>query len=217
MPKKNYTVNRRFWLEQEREIINEMYANNYTETICKRLNRSYGSVSSQAYLMGLKKSVEFKKMELERQGNLLKENGVASRFLKGNISNNKGKKMPTDVYERCKATMFKKGQSPHNSYSNWDEVLRIDKTGRQYFMIKLPTEIKLKPKHIWLWETKNIKVTKGFNVVFKDGNPLNCTLENLECISNSELMQRNTINRFPPELKSTIRLVNKLKRTINEK
>jgi hypothetical protein len=54
-------------------------------------------------------------------------------------------------------------------------------------------------------------------VVFKDGNQLNCIIENLECISNAELMQRNTIHRFPAELKSTIRLVNKLKRNINAK
>ena len=210
-------VNRRFWSDDERKILSEMFADNYTETICKILNRTYRSVCSQSFLMGLKKSDAFMKMELEKQAQRLKTSGEAYRYQKGNTPVNKGKKMPLDVYKKCKETMFKKGQLPHNSYNYLDEVLRTDKTGKQYWMIKLPNERKLKPKHIWLWETKNGKVEKGFNVVFKDGNQLNCIVENLECISNAELMQRNTIHRFPAELKSTIRLVNKLKRTINAK
>ena len=210
-------VNRRFWSDDERKILSEMFADNYTETICKILNRSYRSVCSQSFLMGLKKSDAFMKMELQKQAERLKVVGVTGRYTKGRMPENKGKKMPNDVYEKVKHTMFKKGQLPHNSYNDWDEVLRTDKRGKQYWMIKLPNERKLKPKHIWIWETQTGKVEKGFNVVFKDGNQLNCIIENLECISNAELMQRNTIHRFPTELKSTIRLVNKLKRTINAK
>jgi|LakMenEpi03Aug12_release.lakeMendotaPanAssembly.Ray.scaffolds.fasta_scaffold609731_1 actin-related protein len=210
-------VNRRLWSDDERKIMSEMYADNYTETICNILNRSYCSVSNQAFLMGLKKSNDFMKMELEKQAERLKIVGVAGRYKKGREPENKGKQMPKELYEKVKRTMFKKGQIPHNSYNDWNEVLRTDKTGKKYWLIKLPNERKLKPKHIWLWETKNGKVEKGFNVVFKDGNQLNCIIENLECISNAELMQRNTIHRFPAELKSTIRLVNKLKRNINAK
>ncbi|MBS0647365.1 MAG: HNH endonuclease [Verrucomicrobia bacterium] len=214
-PKQHFK--RHIWTKSERRIMCKMFADNYTETICKILNRSYRSVCSQATLMGLKKSEAFMKMELQKQAERLKIVGVVFRYKKGRTPENKGEKMPDDVYEKVKHTMFKKGQLPHNSYNDWDEVLRTDKTGKQYWMIKLPNERKLKPKHIWIWETKNGKVEKGFNVVFKDGNQLNCIIENLECISNAELMQRNTIHRFPTELKSTIRLVKKLKRTINAK
>lgn len=34
-------VTRRLWSEDERKIMNEMFADNYTETICQILNRSY--------------------------------------------------------------------------------------------------------------------------------------------------------------------------------
>jgi hypothetical protein len=206
-----------FWSDNERKILSEMFADNYTESICKILNRSYGSVSTKAALMGLKKSDVFRKMELEKQAERLSIIGVSGRYIKGREPENKGKKMPNEVYEKINHTMFKKGQQSHNSYSDWTEVLRADKKGKNYWLIKLPNERKLKPKHIWLWQTQNGKVEKGFNVVFKDGNQLNCIIENLECISNAELMKRNTIHRFPDELKSTIRLVNKLKRNINAK
>lgn len=208
---------RRFWSDNERNILTSMFPDNYTESICKILNRSYRSVSTQAFLMGLKKSDAFMKMELERQAERLRTVGISGRYKKGREPENKGKRMPIDVYERCKGTMFKKGQIPHNSYKDWAEVLRSDKSGKKYWLIKLPNESKLKPKHIWLWETKNGKVENGFNVVFKDGNTINCIIENLECISDAELMKRNTIHRLPSELKSTIRLVKKLKRTINAK
>jgi len=210
-------MKRQLWSEHERQVLIEMFADNYTETICSKLNRSYGSVSSQSFIMGLKKSDEFMKMELQRQAVRLRTSGKQHRYTKGSIPSNKGKKMSDEVYEKVKSTMFKKGHVSHNAYDEWHEVLRKDKCGKNYWMIKLPGERKLKYKHIWLYECKYGKVKKGFNVAFKDGNQLNCTIENLECISNADLMKRNTIHRFPKELKSTIRLVNKLKRTINGK
>lgn len=194
-----------------------MFANNYTVDICKVLNRSYGSVCSKSSIMGLKKSDEFMAMELKKQADRLKVVGAKFRYSKGREPDNKGKPMSKELYDKCKATMFKKGQLPHNSYNDFTEVLRKDNSGKQYLMIKLPNERKLKPKHILIWEKQNGKVAKGFNIVFKDGNQLNCIIENLECISNIELMKRNTIHRFPAELKSTIKLINKLKKTINEK
>ena len=209
--------NRRSWSDDERQVLTEMFADNYTETICSILNRSYGSVSSQSFLMGLKKSEAFMKMELQRQAQRLKGSSKQHRYTKGCIPSNKGKKMSDEVYQKVKNTMFKKGHLSHNAYHDWHEVLRKDKCGKDYLMIKLPGERKLKYKHIWLYELKYGKVKKGFNVAFKDGNQLNCNIENLECISNAELMKRNTIHRFPKELINTIKLVNKLKREINGK
>lgn len=43
----------------------------------------------------------------------------------------------------------------------------------------------------YLWEQKNGKIPKGMLIIFKDKNPLNCVLENLEMISRIENMERN--------------------------
>jgi len=83
-------------------------------------------------------------------------------------------------------------------------------------MIKLPGQRKLVYKHKWVWEqATGKKVPKAHNIVFKDGDNLNTNIENLECISNAELMRRNTIHRYPQELVSQIRKVSKLKKLIN--
>jgi hypothetical protein len=213
----NSTLKLRNWSEYEQHVLVTMFPDNYTETICNLLNRSYSSVAHRAYLFGLKKSADFKQKELEKQGERLYIAGKSYRYTAGNIPDNKGKKITIDVYKKLSPTMFVKGRVPHNAKKDWEEVYKKSKSGKPYLMVKVPGIANLQPKHIWLWETKNGKVEKGFNIVFKDGNQLNCTIENLEYISNAELMKRNTIHRFPDELKSTIKLVNKLKKAINEK
>jgi len=52
--------------------------------------------------------------------------------------------------------------------------------------------------------------------VFRDRNPQHIELDNLELVTRAENMRRNTIHRYPPELKSTIRQLSKLKRAISE-
>lgn len=205
---------RKIWTEEERKTVAEMFADNYTETVCRRLDRSYRSVVGQAKLMGLKKSKAFLRRELSK--NVLTA-GVAYRYPKGNVPMNKGKKMPPEVYQKAAATMFKKGGIPHNAIPAGGEVLRKDKNGHFYRMIKTAGERRLKYKHIYLWESRCGKVQKGYNVVFKDGDTLNCTFENLECISNEELMYRNSKANYPREVIPSLMIINKLKKKINEK
>ena len=61
----------------------------------------------------------------------------------------------------------------------------------------------------------NGQVPDGYNIIFRDGNTLNCVLENLECISDSELMRRNTIHNLPVEVQELIHLKAQLTRAIN--
>lgn len=203
--------------EAEKLKLIELYPNNYTSHIAKIIGRSYSSILNHARKLGLQKTSEFLKFKKEEQIKYLKDSSTRHRYAKGKIPANKGKKMSAEQYEKCKKTMFKKGNIPHNAKDVYEEVLRSDKNGFSYWMIKLPGEKKLRYKHIWLWESTYGKVEKGYNVVFKDKNSLNCTLENLEYICDAQLMFRNTIHRFPEELKSTIRLVAKLKKQIHAK
>jgi len=209
MPQK---YKRRLWTDQERAIVAEMYADNYTIEIATKLNRSLSSVFAQANLMRLKKSPSFLKMELQKQAERLKIIGVNSRYSKGHLPVNKGKQMPEAVYEKAKLTMFKKGNQPHNTKYNGHE--RISKDG--YLEMRIDKG-KYVLKHRHVWEQSNGKISEGYIIVFKDKNPMNIALDNLELITKKENMQRNSIHRFPTELKSTIKLVNKLKRSIHEK
>lgn len=203
---------RRYWKHEERMVLLDRFADSYTAELCELLNRSYGSVCSQATLMGLKKSEEFMQRELKLQAERLKEVGIQHRFVKGAAPLNKGVKMHALQYEKCKRTMFKKGHTPHNT--NYDGHERISKDG--YVEVRT-SKGRYVFKHRLVWERENGPVPDGMLVVFKDRNKLNITLDNLELITREENMKRNTIHRFPEELVSTIKVLNKLKRKIYAK
>ncbi|ALZ11602.1 TPA: HNH endonuclease signature motif containing protein [Pseudomonas aeruginosa] len=114
------------------------------------------------------------------------------------------------------ATRFKKGQKPHT----WLPVgsTRISADG--YLQRKI-SDTGYPPRdwkgiHILLWEEHFGPIPTGHCVCFKDNNKQNVVIDNLELITRAERMRRNSIHRYPPELKSAIRVISKLKRTIQE-
>jgi hypothetical protein len=118
--------------------------------------------------------------------------------------------MSLAAIERSKKTRFKKGDVPHNARDIG--YTRIDENG--YVLIKIEDNRKLVFKHRYIWEQAHGAIQKGYNIVFKDGNSLNCVLENLECISNAELGERNRLTKYPKELQTAIKLNNKIIKTV---
>jgi len=165
-------------------------------------------------------NIRLKQLNLIIPKQLAQERKSAGMFKKGNIPPNAGKKiedfMSVEHMAKFKAKQFKKDNIPHNSKEDFKEVKRKDSSGHYYWMIKLPENRRLVYKHIWIWEEKNGKAGKGFNIVFKNGNSLDCRIENLEKVSNAELMERNTLHRFPEELRKIIQLKGAVNRQINK-
>lgn len=112
--------------------------------------------------------------------------GIDTKFKKGQTSWNKGRKMSKEQYEKCKKTMFQKGNLS-NAKPTGDE--RIDMDGYTYIKVEQPNKWKL--KHRVLWEEKYGTIPKGYNLIFADGNKQNIELDNLILVSNSELFILN--------------------------
>ena len=113
--------------------------------------------------------------------------GLTGRFEKGHVPANKGQKMPPAVYEKAKATMFKKGNVPENHREAGSE--RITKDG--YVEIKVAEPDKWRLKHIEIWERTNGPLPKGCVILFLDGNKQNTDISNLRLITRSELLVMN--------------------------
>lgn len=195
----------------ERQYIRDHYPHEPTKIVANDLNRSIASVYGHAKASGIAKSESFMESALSGRRNFSRLNTKKTQFKKGHIPANKGMKMPAHVYEKVKKSFFRKVQLPWNTKSDGYE--RVSKEG--YREVRIGGVFK--SKHRVIWESVRGPIPDKMVIVLKDGNPLNCTCENLECISRTELMARNTFGRFPPELKKTIRTFNKLKKTINEK
>lgn len=126
---------------------------------------------------------------------------IDCRFKKGNIPANKGKKgsMSPEQYKKCQATMFKKGQMPHNHRPVGSE--RIDTEGYTYIKVAEPNEWKL--KHRLLWEKKNGPIPEKHKLIFADGNRQNICLDNLILVSYSEAFIMNQKNLFKKDKELT--------------
>lgn len=160
-----------------REIASGRYAVEITEMVNKRFN------------------LELKVSQIETcKRNHKIRSGIDSRFQKGMIPANKGKKgsMSPEQYEKCKATMFKKGQAPQNHKPVGSE--RIDREG--YVLVKVAEPNKWRPKHRVLWEKVNGPIPEKHRLIFADGNRQNIALDNLILVSYAQSFIMNQKNLF---------------------
>lgn len=198
------------------KIIRDRFPHERTQNIADDLGLTYSQVSNRAHSMGLRKSDEFKMSNQSGRHNLI-EGGKKFRFPKGHEPANKGKKMPDEIYEKVKHSMFKKGNRPHNWKPDGSVVERIDKkTDIKYLYYKIKDSHWILYHHK-IWQDADGPIPDKHIIRFKDGNQLNCDLSNLELISMVENVNRNSIRRFPEELQNVIILKAKLKKKINGK
>ena len=187
--------------EEEQNFIHNHIHTHSTKWIAEKLKRSNVTIHKEAHRLGYAK--------------LMKEKSEKSRYKKGRTPENKGVKMSDEIYEKCKHTFFQKGNLPHNTLPDYSEVVR-DRKKTPYIYIKIPGKRKMIPKHRYLWEEAYGVIPKGFNIIFKNGNTLDCRLKNLECVSDKQLMQQNTIHQYPKELKTAMRQISKIKKIIEK-
>ena len=192
------------------DIIRERYPFEPTKKIADDLGVSEGSVYNRAYAMGIKKDPVYLRSTQYPPGYL---GGKATQFQKGQTPPNKGQKMSKDVYQKVEKTMFKKGNKPMNTQPIGTIHQRRDTGGKMYLYIKL-ADSKWEQLNRYTWEQHNGPIPKGMVVVYKDGDYMNNDIANLLMITKKENMARNTIQRFPTELQSLIKLNCKLNKKI---
>jgi hypothetical protein len=198
-----------------KDEIRARYCDEPTINIARDLNIPINKVYGIANRMGLKKSKEYMKKNMPGMDNLIKH-GAAFRFKKGNISHNKGVKMPDEIYQKVKHTMFKPGQEPHNTRPVGSIRIQEKKGDILYQYIKVSNQ-HWQLLHRYNWEQVNGKIPRGMVLRFKDGNTMNCEVNNIELLTKQENMMRNTMHQYPAEIKEVLKLKNKLNKLINGK
>lgn len=151
----------------------------------------------------------------------LKSGIVGGRFEKGYNPVNKGKKMSKEQYDVCSKTMFKPGNKPKNTDPVGTEKLLAD--GYVWIKIddkpKVPKHINWRQKHKLLWEQENGPIPEDCVVIFKDGNPTHIEIDNLECVTRSQLliMNKKKLIHRNREITETGIAVARLIDTVNKK
>ena len=200
------------WTQEEIDTLTRMYPNHYAREIADILGRGISSIHCKASSLGLESSLE----KIQRAGYETSKSpaSIAARFQKGSVPLNKGKKVSPEVYSKIQPTMFKKGSTPVNHRDVGAE--RVNVYG--YIEIKVSEPNTWRLKHRVMWEQVNGTIPMGYNVQFKNHNPLDCRIENLYLISKADqLAKENSFYaKYPKKIQEIIRLKGVVNRAIHK-
>lgn len=207
MTKSKGILKRHNWTAEQNQILVAMYPNETAPVIAEKLGLPVHIIYCRARSLKLSKSDEFKASE--KSGRISQKSfGEKYRFQPGHTTWNKDKK---GVCFGGVATQFKKGRLPHNY-----KPVGTERLLEGYLYVKVADPKTWVPKHYELWkETHGQYPPKGHVLIFKDGNRLNITIENLQLLTRQEFMSYNTIHQYPEPLKDVMRLAAKLRRKLH--
>ena len=200
------------WTQQEIDTLTRMYPNHYAREIADILGRGISSIHCKANSLGLESSLE--KNQRAGYETSKKPASIATRFQKGSIPLNKGKKVSPEVYSKIQPTMFKKGRTPVNHRDVGAE--RVNVYG--YIEIKVSEPNTWRLKHRVMWEQVNGTIPLGYNVQFKNHNPQDCRIENLYLICRADQMAKENSfwAKYPKEIQELIHLKGVVNRAIHK-
>ena len=213
-------MKRRPWTDAERDLLRAHYADTPTADLAARMGRSVKTVYSVAYKLGLRKSGTYFAAGLG--GRAGDGRGTATRFQPGHVTWNKGTRYIAGG--RSAETRFRAGRIPHT----WQPVgtyrVRKDRSGG--YLEQKMTDTRCTRRdwiavHRMVWEAAHGPIPPNHVVAFRPGRKSivleEITLDALELVSRQEMIRRNTIHRYPLEIKQNMRLLGRLKSAVAKK
>ena len=203
---------RAVWTDSQLASLQALYPHYKTDDVAFLIGHTVAEIYRKANSLGIVKTDAY--LASPASGRLRGDEGVQSRFKPGNPSWNTGKKIGSKG--RSAQTQFKPGQLPPNH-----KPIGSERRADGYLQRKM-TDTGYPPRdwvpvHVLLWEEKRGPVPENHCVLFKDRNKDNIVIENLECLSRSDLMKRNSLHSLPKELTQLVQLRGVLTRHINKR
>ena len=210
---------RRNWDDpHEIALLERMYPDHDTSEIAKAMGRTTGSIRGKAAGLGLRKSREW--LASTASGRLQQwcGYGVSTRFQKGQQAWNKGLK---GLNLGGQAGQFQRGNRSGRALSRYKPI-GFERLGKDGYLERkinddMPFYKRWRAVHLLIWESANGPLPSGCAVSFRDGNKLNLALDNLQLVTRSELMARNSYHQFGPDIAKLIQLRGALARQINKR
>lgn len=203
-----------YWTPEQRDTVARLYDTHTSADIAAIIGRTAGSVYDMANKLGLKKSTEWIAERARERISDPHHPARLTRFQPGHETWNKGKPHPSTG--RAHETQFRPGQMPHT----WRPVGSTRRTKEGYLERKTAdtgvTCHDYEAVHHLVWRMHGGTIPTGQVLAFRDGNVDNCTIANLELITRADLMTRNSLHRYPPEIADVMRLRGVLNRKIRE-
>lgn len=215
------TRRRRAWSPEDDALLRQCYPDMPTAALAKRMGRSVSAIYGRADHLDVKKSDSYLASPAAcrlRRGNHV---GAPWRYPKGHVPANKGVRRPGWHRGRMRETQFQKGVRQGVAKTLYRPIgtERINAGGYRDRKVNdaLPLQQRWRAVHVLVWEAANGPVPRGHAVVFRNGDKTDIRLENLECLSRADLMQRNTVHNLPKPIAQAVQLIGAVRRQINRR
>ncbi len=198
-------LRRVLWTEEQDQYLREHYPDELTTKVCEALGMGKQQVYRRAQILDIRKSLKF------NEAYNFKE---ATQFVTGKAPWNKG--LSYQAMGNSPHYQFKPGRRSHNHKPIG--YVRLTKDGYEEVKVRDTgtTRNDYVRRQRIIWEEANGPIPDGNVIVFISGDKTDFRIENLEMLTRQELVQKNSINRFSPELREMIHLVAKVKRRIKK-
>ena len=125
-----------------------------------------------------------------------------------------------DVNTKSRMPMLFALIQPHNRFHNWVPIgsERVSKDG--YLQRKLTDTGNIRDfvaVHHIIWHEAGRTIPPNHALIFKDGDKTKIELDNLELISRADLMRRNSVHNYGPEIAQLHQLQGVITRRINQR
>ena len=184
------------YTQEELEYIRENYHKVPAKDIAEHLNRSVASLYAKAQKLKVYRDIyytkedddfikaNYLKMSDKELGKALGRTHLSIMWRRKDVLNLK----KTSKQAVRKEGIFKKGHIPANAHKTGTIILRQDGNSKIYY-IKVENKKQMVKLHHYVYEQAHGKIPKGYVIRFKDGNTLNCDLDNLRCMSRCEHLE----------------------------
>lgn len=174
---------KRILTSEQHDYFLENYVGKTAQAFADEMNEKFGL------------SLTSKQVKNYRRNNRL-NSGLTGQFEKGHTPTNKGKKFPNMPKN---SGQFLKGSKP----PNWVPVGTVRYTTDGYPKRKIAEPNKWEHCHRAEWKKYNGSIPKGHSIVFLDGDKTNWNIENLACLSKSEIARMNQNHLFTSDANLT--------------
>ena len=216
------------WTDELVEILRRRYPHERTDRIAEDLGLSPSQLHTKAWALGLRKTRAFRASP--ESGCITKGDprsvGAKSRFKRGHVPANKDKRRPGWAPGRMAETWFKSGR-PASEARNYVPIGTEKYDPNRKTLVRKVTDdpsiypaARWRPVHVLVWEAVHGPVPEGHVVIFRKGmktiESAQITVDRLELVTRQELMRRNTIQRYPADLRDAMQLIGRVKRKIHD-
>ena len=190
------------WTDEVIQFIIENYQGKDNIELAELLNKRFNLNTNGDRVSNVKAN-------LKRRKGINLNTGINKGCIKkGNVPFNKGKKMSKEQYNKCKNTMFKKGNVPPNHRPIGSERITVD----GFVEIKVAEPNRWKAKARVIYEKEFGTIPEGYIIIYLDGNKQNLEPNNLKAISRKEnlIMNHNKLRYNNKETTETALTLAKL-------